>query len=337
MARENNISINVLFTSVGRRVELVKAFQDAYGALGIRGNIVATDIDPLAPALQLVDKKYIVPRVTAAEYISTIKKICLQEEIGRLFPLIDPDIPVLSKHIPELEAAGAMLAVVPPQASDICNDKWLTTQFFERLGLSTPQSWLPGDAHLNDSIFPLFVKPRNGSASMHTFRANNRKELEFFLNYVPNPIVQECMTGPEITNDVICDVTGEVLGIISRKRIEVRTGEVAKGVTIFDKDISDACLRIAGELPAIGPITVQCMLHQGIPRFTEINARLGGGIPLGIAAGANSPLWLLARAAGIAIDIPPIGSYQTGLYITRYNESFFLTESDREELGSHHI
>jgi carbamoyl-phosphate synthase large subunit len=93
-------------------------------------------------------------------------------------------------------------------------------------------------------------------------------------------------------------------------------------------------VKIARELPAVGPITVQCIMKDGIPHFTEINARLGGGVPLGIAAGADSPKWLLARIAGINIDIPPLGSYQTGLYITRFDDSFFITEVEREQMAS---
>jgi carbamoyl-phosphate synthase large subunit len=75
------------------------------------------------------------------------------------------------------------------------------------------------------------------------------------------------------------------------------------------------------------------MLKGGVPHFTEINARLGGGVPLGIAAGVDSPRWLLARAAGLDVAIPPIGSYQAGLYMTRFDDSFFLSEAEREQVA----
>ncbi len=42
-------NVNLLFTSAGRRVELLRAFRRAYEALGIGGSITITDIDPLAP------------------------------------------------------------------------------------------------------------------------------------------------------------------------------------------------------------------------------------------------------------------------------------------------
>ena len=60
--------------------------------------------------------------------------------------------------------------------------------------------------------------------------------------------------------------------------------------------------------------------------FTEINARFGGGVPLAFKAGAETPKWLLASLAGIDVDIPPIGNYDVGLYMTRFTESQFLSE-----------
>lgn len=329
--------MNVLFTSVGRRVELLRAFRQAYQSLALQGQIVATDIDPLAPALQLADRPYIVPRLDSPGYVPTLVEICRREQVGVVFPLIDPDIPVLARHRAVIEATGARLAVVPEASVATVNDKWRTTQFFQNLGLPTPRSWLPEQLDPASAEYPLFVKPRGGSAAKNTFKARNARELAFFLDYVPDALIQEFLPGPEITNDVICDLNGDILAVVSRRRIEVRWGEVAKGVTMYDPQIADACVKIARALPAIGPITVQCMLKDGIPHFTEINARLGGGVPLGIAAGADSPRWLLARAAGLPIEIPPLGSYRIGLYLTRFDESFFLSEDERARLASHHL
>ena len=78
-------------------------------------------------------------------------------------------------------------------------------------------------------------------------------------------------------------------------------------------------------------------MNGEIPYFTEINARFGGGVPLGIAAGADSPLWLLSRLAGIPIEIPSIGSYKIGYYLTRFDDSFFLSEVEREQMASRRL
>jgi len=280
--------VNLLFTSVGRRVELLRAFRQAYQSLGLDGQIIALDIDPLAPALRLADRPCIVPRLSAPDYLPTLVRICEREGVDAVFPLIDPDIPVLARHRELIERTGARVGVVSEQAAEITADKWRTFEFFRGLGLKTPQSWLPGTFDAAQAGYPLFIKPRDGSAAKDTFKVRDARELAFFSEYINEPIVQEFLEGPEITSDVICDLDGQVLGVISRQRIEVRWGEVAKGMTVYDQGIDAACRKIAAALPAVGPITVQCIVREGVPYFTEINARMGGGLPLGIAAGADA-------------------------------------------------
>jgi carbamoyl-phosphate synthase large subunit len=330
-------SFNILFTSVGRRVELLRSFRRAYEELGLAGRIFATDIDPLAPALQVADAFYMVPRLDAPEYVQSLHDICMREGIRLIFPLIDPDIPILAGHRKVLEQTGARLAVVPSESIDIVGDKWMTFQFFQRVGLPTPMSWLPEDPALLAQPFPLFIKPRRGSASHHTFKVRNRKELVFFSEYVQDGIVQEFLPGPEITTDLVCDLDGKVLAVVSRQRIEVRSGEVAKGVTVHDAFIESACHKIAHSLPAIGPITVQCILKGGQPCFTEINARIGGGFPLGIMAGADSPKLLLARIAGLPINMTHAGRYVAGLYFTRYDDTFSLSPAEYGQITRRHL
>jgi carbamoyl-phosphate synthase large subunit len=329
--------VNLLFSSVGRRVELLRAFQRAYRALELGGNIVALDVDPLAPALQVADRPYIVPRLDDPAFVPTLAKICQQEQVSLVLPLIDPDITLLARHRAEIEASGSRVAAVSAEVAEMTADKWQTHQFFLSLGIPTPRSWLPDQLHPTQVEYPLFIKPRFGSAGKGVFKVRSARELSFFSDYVSDPIIQEYLAGPEITNDVICDFEGDVLAVVSRQRIEVRWGEVAKGVTIYNPVITGACVKIARALPAVGPITVQCMMNDGVPCFTEINARLGGGVPLGIAAGADSPRWLLARAAGLPVEIPPLSSYRIGLYLTRFDDSFFLNEAEREQMAGHRL
>ncbi|MBN1267592.1 MAG: ATP-grasp domain-containing protein [Anaerolineales bacterium] len=325
MSIEKPIRVNVLFTSVGRRVELLRAYRRAYEALGIEGRIVATDIDPLAPALQMADAVYLVPAIGDPDYLPALKQLILNEEIDLVFPLLDHDIPVLAQHREELEAAGAIVPVVSAEAAALTRDKWQTNQFFESLGVPAPRSWLPDTLPQENLPFPLFIKPRSGSAGKNTYRVDSPEDLRYALDHVRQPIIQDYISGEEITNDVVCSFNGDVWAVVSRQRIEVRWGEVAKGKTIHDPEIEKHCVTIAKGLKARGPITVQCILAEK-PLFTEVNARYGGGHPLSIAAGAASPTWYLAAAAGMIVEPKALGTYQTGLYMTRYDDSFFLDE-----------
>jgi carbamoyl-phosphate synthase large subunit len=324
----------VLFTSAGRRVELLRAFRRAYADLGLEGRILGVDVDPLAPALRECDDAFMVPRIDEPHYVSTLVELCARKRIALLFPLIDPDVPALAGHRDELDATGARTMVLPAEAANTTADKRATADLFADLGVPAPDCWTLETVDGADLRFPVFVKPRFGSAGAHAHMAVDRAELDFWMERVPEPVVQEHLPGAEITSDVLCLEDGRTAAVVSRQRLEVRTGEVSKGVTVHDADIVHQCARIAEALQARGPITVQCLLRaDGSPAFTEVNARFGGGAPLGFAAGVRSPEWLLADAAGMEVDPPPVGTYEVGLYMTRYDESLFLREEDRAALA----
>jgi carbamoyl-phosphate synthase large subunit len=337
MPGKRKTRLRVLFTSAGRRVELLRAFKQAFATLELAGDITAVDINPLAAALQIADQRVIVPPLSHPDYADTISDLCRRREIDVVFPLIDPDIPVLAGMSDRLAAVGTHVATVPLASVDTVQDKWKTVCLFRDLALPTPRSWLPDDPPGETGPYPLFIKPRTGSSSANAFSVRNADELAFFQKYVSHAIVQEFLPGPEVTSDVICDEHGHVMSVVSRKRIEVRSGEVTKGVTCVDPGIIDACCRIAKALHARGPITVQGLYRNDVFYFTEVNARLGGGVPLAIAAGARVAEWLLASAADLPIDLPPLGSYESGVFLTRFDDSFFLTTQPNGTLQSRHL
>ncbi len=53
-------------------------------------------------------------------------------------------------------------------------------------------------------------------------------------------------------------------------------------------------------------------------------------MPLSIAAGVDAPRWLLAQVAGLDVQVPALGSYATGLYVTRFDDAFLLREAEGE-------
>jgi len=318
------MKVNVLFTSVGRRVELIKAWKKAYVDLDIDGEIIGTDIDPLAPASDFVDSFYIVPQSKHEDFIPTIQEICIENNINLLFPLNDNDLLPLSSGKTILEKNEIIVVVSQMKSIDTTVDKWSTYQFFKNVGIKTPETWIANDN--NKSDFPLLIKPRNGSAGKDVIKVNDQRELEFYIPRIEKPIIQEFINGPEITTDVICDFKGSIIGIVNRERIEVRWGEVTKGKTIFDKNIIKNCEKIVENLDIVGPITVQCILEGNDAYFIEINARYGGGAPLGFAAGVQSPHWYLSIVSGIELDLPSIGSYKQNLYLSRYDNSIFIDE-----------
>ena len=95
--------MNILLLSVGTRNKIVQYFKKT---LGITGNVIATDMSELAPAVYEADKFYKVPRMTAEGYIETIFDICKKEHVDGILTLIDPELSLLAKHKDEFTAIG---------------------------------------------------------------------------------------------------------------------------------------------------------------------------------------------------------------------------------------
>ena len=74
---EKNVEeFNILFTSVGRRVALIRCFQEALKKLGLKGSVVGADLQENAPAFHVVDKPYKICPIDDPLYIQDLLGIC---------------------------------------------------------------------------------------------------------------------------------------------------------------------------------------------------------------------------------------------------------------------
>ncbi len=324
--------ITVLFTCVGRRVELVQAFRAAGRRLGLELRMVGLDSDPTAPALLCVDRPVLVPPVADSGYLPAVLGAIRDSHADLLIPTIDTDLQVLSRHRDQISDAGCLALIAEPEIIDTCRDKVRTYQHLVRHNIDTPKTFTADQLpSILEHGFPLFIKPRGGSASQWVHKIVDRVDLEYYLSRVPAPIIQEFVAGTEHTLDVYVGLNGRPRCVVPRARWQVRGGEVSKGVVVKDYEIMDAGRRLVESLgPSVrGLVTVQCIVTADRRIcFTEINPRFGGGAPLAIAAGADFPGWLLLELCG---QSPPIAfdGFQHGLCMLRYDWSVFVPlESD---------
>ncbi|QPC47653.1 ATP-grasp domain-containing protein [Mangrovibacillus cuniculi] len=318
--------INVLITSAGRRVELIKCFKEARDSLGLNGNVIAVDIDNTAPALYHADKHYLISKISDDNYISEIIDICNKEKINLIVPTIDTELYKLAEYGELIQSrTDAIVHISDKQVIEVCRDKFNTQRFFSENNFGVPRL-VDNDALVNKSYdFPLFIKPLNGSSSMNTFKVNNENELQFFLGYVPNPIVQEFIEGDEYTVDVFTDFYSNPITIAPRLRLATRGGEVAKGIVKRDKEIIREVKKLLDILKPKGHITIQCMKTKDGIKFIEINPRFGGGAPISIKAGADSPKYLYKILLGESIEYNE--DYEDDFLGLRYDEAVFLSLS----------
>jgi carbamoyl-phosphate synthase large subunit len=309
----------VLFTCAGQRVDIVSAFGRA-GA-----TTIATDINPLAPALYHADQYALVPRIDEPDYIPQLRALIDEHDVRLVVPLTDLDQLPLAQARDQLGAAFVLLP--PAEVVEQMGDKYLAHETFERLGIPSPDSRLP-EALPATLDYPVLVKARNGFGSRHIYRAHDRAELEFHLARTPvASFVQACCQGVEFSIDVFCDFDGRCLNAIPRTMIESKGGESIKGMTIKDQELIDYGRRVAEALPIWGPANVQCFREgDGTLLVTDVNPRFGGAFPLPLAAGSRYPELAIALANGERPE-PRVGDFREGVIMTRFFSHLCLTES----------
>ena len=314
--------MKVLFTSVGRRVELMQAFHSAAERLGVDLIIYGADITNTAPALQFVDKKVLVPSINDESYLPTLKKVCEEESIDALIPTIDTDLLLLSQHRDEF---GATRVFVSSQDKvKICRDKRFTADYFNSLGLHSPHP--VDDVKKYDGGFPAFIKPKDGSSSIDAYKVTNQADLEEISNRVPDYIIQPFITGTEYTVDIFCDWDGNPVFITPRIRLAVRSGEVLKTEIRQDDKIIDEMKRLCADYKPRGQITVQLIkASDGTDWYIEINPRFGGGAPLSIKAGANSAEAIIRILKGEKLGYKDHAAIDDAIY-SRFDQSVRVDE-----------
>lgn len=321
--------MNILFTGVGRRIELLQAFRNAALVLNKELKIYGADMAGTAPALAYCDYTRTVVAMKDPGYIDNLLSICADDHIDLLIPTIDTDLLVLSENKEEFDAIGTRVMISAPDKIRICRDKNNTSQFFVDCDLQAP---IPvNDWKEYKSGYPAFIKPKDGSSSINAFKVENQEELEVYAGQVEDYIVQPFVSGHEYTIDIFCDWEGEPISIVPRERLQVRAGEVLKTRICMDKTMIEESKALCKAFRPCGPMTVQLIRDEaGIDWYIEINPRFGGGAPLSMKAGARSAEAILKLLDGEEVEEQEIAD---GAIYSRFDQSVCITEGKGQIKG----
>lgn len=320
---------NVLVTAAGRRIELMQCLRSSLDALKRSGTVVAADASPDAPAATQADAFERVPPVADPGFLSRLREIVERWSVRLVVPTIDTELLVLAAASAELREAGAHLLLSGRETIVIGADKVRTHAFLREAGFPCPRQWSAGSAvrDADELPYPVVIKPIRGSSSIGVSMVDNPDKLRGLIK--GGDIVQSRALGEEYTVDVWVDRDGDVRSVVPRRRIEVRGGEVSKGVTERHEVVIGLARAVAEALPdPYGPLTVQIFAEDdGTAEVIEINPRFGGGYPLSWEAGARTTVWALQDALGVPID-PSSFEWEDGLLMLRYDQSVFLNTQD---------
>jgi carbamoyl-phosphate synthase large subunit len=285
---------NILITSAGQRVSLVRAFQNELKKLKPSALVFTTDLNPkLSPACQISDRYFQVLPVTHENYISDLLYICLANSVKIVVPTIDTELQTLANHKEDFLAQGIEIIVSEKDLIKKCRDKRLTNQLFNEKSIAIPIQYT-----VDNYKFPVFIKPIDGSLSKGIGIARSKDDLSNYdinnerimlMEYVAPSLYSE------YTVDAYYDRTSQLKCLVPRKRIQVRAGEVSKALTQKNQVYHELVKKLAYLQGAMGCLTIQVFYSETNKNLLgiEINPRFGGGYPLSYVAGANYPKYIL--------------------------------------------
>lgn len=314
--------MNILVLAAGTRNKIVQGFKNALGGVG---RVIAADASPLAPAIYEADGYYIVPPISAENYVDIILDICRRERIDGVLSLIDPELALLAGHEADFKAVGTRVLGSSRELCEMSLDKMKMYAWLRSHGYRCARSWSEREAFFaaveaGEVNYPVFIKPVRGSASVSISKAFDRQTVELLFDHEDGLMAQELLEGQEIGADVYVDMLSEeTVSIFTKKKLKMRAGETDKAVSFKDETLFELIERFVREAGFRGQIDIDLFEVGGEYYISEVNPRFGGGYPHAYACGCDHMKLILNNLRGIANE-KHIGEYDSGVYMMKYSE-----------------
>ncbi len=291
---------NVLVTSAARKVPLMKSVVDAARRIDPDIRVLAGDIDTTAPARLVADGFVHLP-ATQPENSDALMALCLDHGVGTVIPTRDGELSFWADVAPAWRANGIEIIVSPPEAIRATLDKRAFSTF-EHGGMIRPIPTLARPSGPG----PFVVKERFGAGSASIGLRLSADQAQAHMSNLTDPIVQPFIEGTESSVDGWADRSGQIKGLVLRRRDQVVDGE-SRITTTYRNEALEAQLKEAlGQLGLRGPFVAQIIVDSdGNGHLIEVNARFGGASTASVAAGLDVWLWSLLEADGADIARVP--------------------------------
>ncbi len=306
--------LNVLVTSVSRKIPLLKAVRAAMTKAGYSGRLIGADSNQQCLARYFVDDFWSMPPLEKLKDQKLLGELNLRK-VKCIIPSRDGELLFWSERKQWLRKHGIEVMVSDPKSIGNCLDKLL----FYTAGKGMELPVITTSDKIDDiNADTLVVKDRFGAGARNIRLNLSREKALQYAALLKTPIFQPYLQGKEYSVDAYITRSGQIKGVICRTRDIVIDGESQVTSTIFDQFLENKCVEYMKKLNLYGHIIIQ-LLHaaDGI-HIIECNPRFGGASTLSVTAGLDSFYWFLLETVDEEIEKYPFSKATIPLKQVRY-------------------
>lgn len=287
--------MNVLLTSASAKLRLIDTFQKAVSGYG--GKVIAVDSNPACEAAYFADNFYTIAQDDDECFEQDFLRICDENAIDLIIPTRDTELKKLVSMQKELSKRRILLPLPEPELLNIVLDKVLFYEFCLKNNFPVYKRCSPNE----DAPWPMFVRPRHSSASVGAEAIDSYQDwLDKGYKTEGDVICQQLSQDKEYSIDVLMTLDSEPTCAVARERLVVAEGEAIASLIIDNPKLCAVAKDLCAKLGLKGHNLVQafCSDDNDI-HIIEVNARYGGASMMSVAAGMNSPEWLLQLSEAV--------------------------------------
>ena len=315
--------MNVLVTSAGNKVPLIKALQVATKKISLDIKVIGCDLSPLVITKYFADDFITMPSLDELNN-ELLLTLCRDNQVDIIIPTRDGELEFFASRRSWLEENGIKILISSPDSIKKFQDKLKFYQLCKTKNIDA----IPTYESVEDVVSQVIVvKEKIGAGSIGVALNLTKSEAIAHAETLQSPIFQPYIKGEEISIDSWCDNTGMLKACILRYRNLVVNGESHITTTFRNQEIEDKIEGIINKLEIKGHAVLQAIIDDGGNiHLIEINARFGGASTASIAAGLDTFYWTLCE-----LDkrrIPDFKRSEADITQVRYSQDILLNDNN---------
>lgn len=239
-----------------------------------------------------MDGFYQAPLVSDSDnYLKFIQKVCMEENVNYVLPMIDHEIDILNLHRKWFVEHDVVLCISPKESIEVIRNKKRLADFIEsNCPLTTPiPTMMLRDIKKLEWDFPFVCKPYNGRSSQGLRYIHNIDEWHEFSSTADKDtyIVEPYIEGPIVMVELVRQSNPHKVIATTRKELLSTPHGCSTAVLIYkDEKLEWASKILADKLGVLGDVNFEYILgNDGKYYFVECNPRFSAGCEFSCIAG----------------------------------------------------